>query len=102
MNQEIKQKWVEALRSGKYEQGQRQLRKGDKYCCLGVLCHVMGGRFNGVAQWLPERYRIAAGLDKPNPIVSVTNEQGRSMSLAVLNDAGRPFTEIADIIEEQL
>lgn len=47
MNQEVKQKWVEALRSGKYKQGQGYLRKGDNYCCLGVLCDLNGG-----AEWI--------------------------------------------------
>lgn len=42
MNPEIKTKWVEALRSGKYKQGKKSLRsrEGDKYCCLGVLCDL--------------------------------------------------------------
>lgn len=43
MNAEIKGKWVEALRSGKYQQGQGKLCTRDcKYCCLGVLCEVLG------------------------------------------------------------
>jgi hypothetical protein len=43
MNEELKQKWVEALRSGKYKQGKQALRnKADCYCCLGVLCELSG------------------------------------------------------------
>ena len=42
MNQEIKQKWVEALRSGKYKQTTYVLRREDSYCCLGVLCDIAG------------------------------------------------------------
>lgn len=38
MKPEIKAKWVEALRSGKYTQGREQLCTPDgKMCCLGVL-----------------------------------------------------------------
>lgn len=33
-------KWVAALRSGQYTQGKEMLRKGDTYCCLGVLCDL--------------------------------------------------------------
>lgn len=34
-------KWVLALRSGKYQQGKRYLRRDtDSYCCLGVLCDI--------------------------------------------------------------
>lgn len=43
MKKELKDKWVAALRSGKYEQGQNYLRtEKNKYCCLGVLCEVAG------------------------------------------------------------
>ena len=41
MNQEIKAKWVNALRSGDYEQGQGALKNPNgQYCCLGVLCDL--------------------------------------------------------------
>ena len=32
--------WIEALQSNKYQQNIGQLRKGDKYCCLGVACDI--------------------------------------------------------------
>lgn len=41
MNREWKKKWIETLRSGKYKQGQRELRNGDHFCCLGVLCDLV-------------------------------------------------------------
>ena len=38
-----KEPWVEALRSGKREQGQRMLKTPDgKFCCLGVYCEING------------------------------------------------------------
>ena len=38
MNQELKAKWVAALRSGEYKQGQGAMRPTpDTYCCLAVL-----------------------------------------------------------------
>ena len=45
MNPEIKTKWVEALRSGRYEQGRSYLRSQGpdgtlRYCCLGVLTEL--------------------------------------------------------------
>ena len=41
MDINIKNKWVEALRSGKYKQGTGKLRKcDDTFCCLGVLIDV--------------------------------------------------------------
>lgn len=34
-------KWVEALESGKYQQGRNRLRNFDRFCCVGVLCDVV-------------------------------------------------------------
>ena len=46
MNQEIKKKWLNALRSGDYKQGRDVLRRvgrdgEDRWCCLGVLCDII-------------------------------------------------------------
>jgi len=35
--QQVKDDWVAALRSGQYQQAHHWMRKGDRYCCLGVL-----------------------------------------------------------------
>ena len=45
MDAKLKEKWVAALRSGKYKQGVGSLkRKSDtgeeQFCCLGVLCDI--------------------------------------------------------------
>ena len=44
MNKTIAMKWVKALRSGKYKQGEAYLcqitSKGKKHCCLGVLTEM--------------------------------------------------------------
>lgn len=44
----IKAKWVEALRSGEYQQTQGKLHDNtsNSYCCLGVLCRVVGAVFS--------------------------------------------------------
>lgn len=34
-------KWIKALRSGKYKQAKGQFQKEDGYCCLGVACRVI-------------------------------------------------------------
>lgn len=33
--------WIAALRSGQYKQGLYRLEHEGKFCCLGVLCHVL-------------------------------------------------------------
>lgn len=40
MKPEIKKRWVEALRSGEYQQAKDYLVSPDGYCCLGVLCEI--------------------------------------------------------------
>lgn len=45
MNAKVKEKWLAALRSGNYKQGQKVLKQGApgevaRYCCLGVLCDL--------------------------------------------------------------
>ena len=42
MNQDIKDQWLIALRSGDYEQGTRSglHSRDEKFCCLGVLCDL--------------------------------------------------------------
>lgn len=51
MDPEIKTKWLEALRSGRYKQAQRTLSKdADTYCCLGVD----GRTFSEIADYIEE------------------------------------------------
>lgn len=50
MNPKVKQKWMKALRSGKYSQAKNVLKstKGG-FCCLGVLCDLAAKE--GVGSW---------------------------------------------------
>lgn len=103
MDAKLKNKWIKALRSGKFKQGLLKLVSSDKkYCCLGVLCVV--GKFRGWRRRYNLPDRIAkkvfgdAGLNngKEVHIKGVKNE------LASHNDNGATFKEIADAIEKQL
>lgn len=40
MKKSIANKWVKALRSGKYTQTKNNLTDGVGHCCLGVLCEL--------------------------------------------------------------
>jgi hypothetical protein len=46
MEQTIKTRWLNALRSGEYAQGNGTLKSNEsetaKFCCLGVLCDIQG------------------------------------------------------------
>jgi len=55
MDQKIKRKWVEALRSDKYTQTTGQLAGPDrKRCCLGVLCDLYAEEHEE-AEWKGEK-----------------------------------------------
>ena len=114
MNSNIKQQWINALRSGEYSQGAGHLRNLDGFCCLGVLCDIysketgtqwepdFNGRFSlfyGESNYLPEVVKEWAGLDRQNPWVNTS--EGAITELAYLNDNGTTFSEIAQMIEEQ-
>ena len=95
----VRKKWIAALRSGKYEQGRDQLRSGKEYCCLGVLCDlaVKNGvisRFIGKDGLLPRKVQKWAALSTDDGNYS-TNK------LTNLNDNGKSFEEIADVIEKE-
>lgn len=112
MNQEIKKLWVEALRSGRYQQTKKRLRDEDGFCCLGVLCEVYREQ-TGIGQWkdgkyfetsrtndtdghgLPEAVQEWAGLDDPLP-------NAGAYRLYWENDNRADFPAIAKMIEENL
>jgi len=47
MDVQLKAKWIAALRSGEFKQAQGELHdaRNDSYCCLGVLCKVVGAEW---------------------------------------------------------
>lgn len=120
MNKEIKAKWVSALLSSEYEQGRGCLRsRGNKFCCLGVLCDIYVKEHKD-AEWktfntsnstllnqtalLPRK--VADWAEIPLDLNSNSYQDRISLkdkktltSFAVYNDSGRSFAEIAQIIE---
>jgi hypothetical protein len=52
MDKVIKARWIQALLSGDYEQGQHSLRDSEgKFCCLGVLCDLYSQEDDKEARW---------------------------------------------------
>lgn len=110
MKKEIAEKWVEALRSGKYKQGKASLcevqGKTAKYCCLGVLCDILKSPYRKISVY--KGYGDETGFETgflPDAIMAESGMQtfyGKlgASSLTVLNDAGNSFGYIADIIED--
>lgn len=115
MKQAILNKWVRALRSGRYKQGTERLKTLNgqpKFCCLGVLCdlhskatgkkwmdnvHTKYGMYLGETGTLPEKVCQWAGLRERDPLLIAP---GAYNSAAELNDNGKRFTTIAKLIEQ--
>jgi hypothetical protein len=108
MLNENAKKWVAALRSGEYKQTRGQLvnDEGTGHCCLGVACEVFlkepchtlndSWRERGALYGAAEPVRLWLGLrDEGGDF-----DTGGS-SLAVENDTGKSFAEIADLIESE-
>ena len=103
MQPETKQKWLDALRSGKYKQTRDCLKNNDGYCCLGVLCYVVGLK--------PVDLNFGNGFIFPNgqhrsSTISHNFEDIPSNiedDLIDMNDhKGNNFNQIADYIEKAL
>lgn len=113
MNPEVKEKWLEALRSGEYKQGRTMLKQGQspdnlKYCCIGVLCELAAKdgvidnsvkssfdpiySFNEKECLIPDEVARWAGLK--------TLRTTSGSTLYQLNDFGKSFSDISDVIEE--
>lgn len=108
MNENIMKLWVDRLRTTKDKQGRVYLEKDDKRDCLCILCYL--GMENGV--------EIKTTKD-PNTKATVFNYAQTSLPLNIvawaglkghngtfkggrldrLNDDGKTFIEIADIIQ---
>lgn len=104
MNAELKEKWLEALESGRYAHGKFALRTtNDTYCCLGVLVDVMelgweagppdtyyisGTRSNGL---LPGEVKDTAGI-----------RGGHCTELMAINDNADSYAPAIAYIREKL
>ena len=124
MIKEHKEKWVAALRSGKYTQAQEVLKCDTGFCCLGVLLDTYdpeGWEQSPEDSFLRhkgnkygERDDYEEGdefFDEVSEDAELTKESleifgltnGQQFDLIGMNDSrGSTFEEIADWIEEKL
>jgi hypothetical protein len=102
---ELKRVWIDALRSGDYEQCQDTLHNLTKggYCCLGVALKVWGLATDEAmgAEVDLEGFTQYGGpkelYDKLRVVIDTeVVEKGIDM-----NDQGKPFPLIADMIETE-
>jgi hypothetical protein len=120
--------WLNALRSGEYRQGMGRLCTASlngatkSFCCLGVLSDLAVKE--GACVWSKyphpqeaegvdnERHYLPEAVIEWSGLQELSAEQITLKDLVVstddsvfehisdLNDRGRPFTEIADVIEQ--
>jgi len=106
------EEWTKALRSGEYKQSRSVLHCDAGFCCLGVLAHISKvprkpyqptarHSYPGTQEYnfgdiklygiIPDRWSVELGLTASD----ISN-------LIRKNDAGVPFNEIADMIEDMV
>lgn len=126
---EPQQRWIDALRSGKYKQGKKRLQAEhtvgsasawtigvteDRFCCLGVACHLFKDELDlTVRRFLTEVQYCGSSTMPPRAVVDyldLVSDTGApriqisindsSRHLMTLNDErGMSFEEIADLLE---
>ena len=120
--EQFREKWLRALKGGRYKQTTNYLKNDNGYCCLGVACEIYNKNFtdkleieafensygNGSVVFidngsydsvLPPRVKKALGLQTQSGDFKYKN--GASCSLVDLNDSGKTFKEIAKLIESK-
>ncbi|KGM36163.1 hypothetical protein [Inquilinus limosus] len=104
---------VTALRSGDYKQAEGQLRRGDRFCCLGVACDLFA-KLEETGHWDPEDEEIFRTADGgwgdallPDTVRRWLNFRtvngelfSDETSLAGMNDRGASFADLAKVIEQ--
>lgn len=116
MNPEVKALWLEALRSGRYQQGRGRLRTANpdgssNYCCLGVLCDLYD-KVHGEDGWgkaeAPHAVEHEGRTGTPSSAVlawaGLHDRYGSfdqdGESLVEVNDNSSDFAEVIEVIEE--
>lgn len=130
MNRDIKARWIEALRSGDYPQTREALHRTEPgldskgktmppgFCCLGVLCELAAKEgvitsktfsngeveYDGDSLFLPAPVHEWAELVKDDGLPLYTGDVlvGEGIWVSSLNDKGKTFEEIADVVEEKV
>jgi len=109
---ELQQAFVDALRSGEFDQCKGVLHDGRGYCCLGVACVIARGSgavepdvvryaFDVVNDMLPDAVKDALQFrSECGEFHHVRGGLSGYVSLTHMNDEERSFAEIADRIEQ--
>jgi hypothetical protein len=102
MQEEWKSKWVAALRSGKYRQGEMTLRDyDDKFCCLGVLCDLVkpDGWVRGTGRYVFEFESQVQTTKLPWSVIDIVGDVNQGDLIRMNDNDKASFEKIADFIE---
>lgn len=115
-------KWIDLLKSGQYKQVKGKLKRplfdygelcGDGYCCLGLAWDKVIGvetESNGVYYYFGQWKNSGALTTQASESLCLYDVDGEGApkpyysnkrSLAGMNDSGRSFAEIAEILERE-
>jgi hypothetical protein len=92
VNIESARVWSEALRSGKYRQCSGKMIRNDGFCCLGVAHEVLIG---------PVGMEVKASYEAVDAILDLS-EAAETEFVALNDEDGKNFAEIADFIDERI
>ena len=106
----FKTKWIKALRSGEYIQGQAQLENNKKYCCLGVACKISDPQLDISGRGLITKSHfgdLIETLKIPKLLIGTIDKSSNDFNIVVttlvkMNDIGKSFDEISTWIETHL
>ena len=122
MDKRVKDLWIKALSSGEFKQCKGYLEKEGRYCALGILSllgliegvctynelqglgHFDNRKFTlsyNVMKWAGIAQEDERFLNPEEHAVKVKFKK-RETTILKLNDEGRSFKEIAQIIQENL
>lgn len=98
----FKERWVKALKSGRFLQGKHVLKNEDsKYCCLGVACSILTkDNF-----YYPKNSSSSPFVDRDGYDFipkALKDNKDLQVKLATYNDKGKSFKWIAAYIERYL
>lgn len=108
MKRSIARAWAKALESGEYKQVKGALRKGDKFCCLGVLCNLHAQEHPELAaQQKRKSSYLNEDVDLPAEVqewAGMRTDFGYikygSCLVTMNDDEGKTFPELAKVIRK--
>lgn len=101
-------RWIVALESGMYKQGKEQLRKRNRFCCLGVLCDITDSskwdndHYGENSTYLPVSLSEQVALKWTGDRLDDRDFEigGTEGTLAKVNDSGATFRGIAAALRD--